>query len=164
MARWQAFEDYKKRYSWLDDDQQFIGSSCLVLNNRGHRVFSAHTATEASSAHRRQSIDLNCDGQLTDTHGIELIPSYGPSGKKLCDVGSAYGRDAAVLHKTDQGLGVTLCGQKPILPSVCAAEVDIILGKGSRPDRNRRTLKDTVLALRTEYARERRRAWQKARA
>jgi len=140
----------------LDDDQQFHRLIVPVLTNRGHRVFSAHTGTEASSAVASQPIDLIIvDGQLTDTTGIDWITELRAGGNQaLVMFVSAYWRDAQSYHKLTKELGVTLVLHKPILASIFAAEVDILLGKGSLPGQESTDFEDTLLALRTEYARE----------
>lgn len=140
----------------LDDDQQFHRLIVPVLTNRGHRVFSVHTGTEASAAIKAQSIDLIIvDGQLTDTTGIDWIASLRAGGNDaMVMFVSAYWRDAQSFHKLTKELGVTLVLHKPILPLVFAAEVDILLGKGAAPGQESTDFEDTLLALRSEYARE----------
>lgn len=141
----------------LDDDPQFHRLIVPVLTNRGHRVLSAHTGTEATAmVQSERSIDLAIvDGQLTDTNGIDWITEFRAAGHDaLVMFVSAYWRDAASYHKLTKELAVTIVLHKPILAAVFAAEVDMLLGKSQMPAQDNVDFEDTLLALRTEYARE----------
>lgn len=140
----------------LDDDPQFHRLIVPVLTSRGHRVLSAHTGKEASALVREETIDLAIvDGQLTDTNGIDWIAGFRAKGHQaLVMFVSAYWRDAQSYHKLTKELGVTLVLHKPILATVFAAEVDMLLGKNPVGGQEAHDFEDTLLALRTEYARE----------
>lgn len=141
----------------LDDDPQFHRLIVPVLTNRGHRVLSAHTGTEATAmVERERGIDLAIvDGQLTDTNGLDWITEFREAGHDaLIMFVSAYWRDAASYHKLTKELAVTMVLHKPILAAVFAAEVDMLLGKSQVPAQDNVDFEDTLLALRTEYARE----------
>jgi diguanylate cyclase (GGDEF)-like protein len=141
----------------LDDDPQFHRLVVPFLTGRGHRVISAHAGREASAIIEREKVDLSIvDGQLPDVTGLDWIASVRAQGcQMLIMFVSAYWRDAASYHKLTKELGVAIVLHKPVLASVFAAEVDILLGRsaalgeGSRDD-----LEDTLLALRADYAGE----------
>ncbi len=142
----------------LDDDPQFHRLIVPVLKSRGHRVLQAHSGQEASSIVEREKLDLIIvDGQLPDCNGIEWIAR---SRAKDDRVGlifvSAYWRDAQSYHKLTKELGVSLVLHKPIIPSVFAAEVDILFGHKSPSVEPApvEDIEDTLLVLRSEYARE----------
>jgi diguanylate cyclase (GGDEF)-like protein len=139
----------------LDDDPLFHRLIVPVLTNRGHRVLSAHTAKEATTLVSNNKIDLAIvDGQLPDANGINWIAEFRSAGNDaLTMFVSAHWRDAQSYHRLTKELGVTLVLHKPILAAVFAAEVDMILGKGSAGQETT-DFEDTLLALRTEYARE----------
>lgn len=141
----------------VDDDPQFHALVVPVLTNRGHRLLSAHKGDEALRMLDAEVIDLAIvDGQLPDMTGIELITDLRSRGKQtLCMFVSAYWRDAQSYHKLTKELAVSLVLHKPVLASVFASEVDMLLGKvPGFSDPGQRDFEDTLLALRAEYARE----------
>ena len=140
----------------LDDDPQFHKLIVPVLTGRGHRVLSAHTGSEASELVSRDSIDLAIvDGQLPDVTGIDWITNLRAKGSNIIIMFvSAYWRDAQSYHKLTKELNVSLVLHKPVLASVFAAEVDMLLGKNPAAAAHTHDVEDTLLALRSEYARE----------
>jgi diguanylate cyclase (GGDEF)-like protein len=151
-----ASEDFKTILV-LDDDPQFHKLVVPVLTRRGHRVLSAHLGAEARILIDQEKIDLAIvDGQLPDITGIEWTANVREAGHKMLIMFvSAYWRDAQSYHKLTKELGVSLVLHKPIIASVFAAEVDILLGKtASYGEPAQRDFEDTLLALRAEYARE----------
>ena len=140
----------------LDDDPQFHKLIVPVLTGRGHRVLSAHTGSEASEFVSKDSIDLAIvDGQLPDITGIDWIINLRAQGSGIIIMFvSAYWRDAQSYHKLTKELNVSLVLHKPVLASVFAAEVDMLLGKNPGSAAQTHDVEDTLLALRSEYARE----------
>jgi diguanylate cyclase (GGDEF)-like protein len=139
----------------LDDDPQFHKLVVPVLTYRGHKVVSAHRADEASELMKSNKVDLAIvDGQLPDKTGIDWITEVRSRGvTALIMFVSAYWRDAQSYHKLTKELGVSLVLHKPVMASVFAAEVDILLGRAA-DDSSQRDFEDTLLALRSEYAQE----------
>lgn len=142
----------------LDDDPQFHKLVVPVLTNRGHRVLSAHTGKEANAVLLDEHFDLMIvDGQLPDVTGLEWIAELRKAGHQaLVMFVSAYWRDAASYHKLTKELAVSLVLHKPVMTSVFAAEVDILLGKSSAYNTSGQDseIEDTLLSLRSEYAKE----------
>jgi len=139
----------------LDDDPQFHKLVVPVLTYRGHKVLSAHRADEACQLMKSNKVDLAIvDGQLPDKTGIDWITDVRSRGvTALIMFVSAYWRDAQSYHKLTKELGVSLVLHKPVMASVFAAEVDILLGRAGE-DSPQRDFEDTLLALRSEYAQE----------
>jgi diguanylate cyclase (GGDEF)-like protein len=142
----------------LDDDPQFHKLIVPVLESRGHRVLSAHTACEADNLLKQETkFDLLVvDGQLPDTSGIDWIESIRSAGNTMDLIFvSAYWRDAQSYHKLTKELGVSFVLHKPVIPSVFVAEVDLLLGKAPGDHEAKvENVEDTLLALRAEYAKE----------
>jgi DNA-binding response OmpR family regulator len=142
----------------LDDDPHFHKLVVPFLIGRGHKVLSAHSGKQASELMTSEKeVDLVIvDGQLPDANGLDWIAALRASGNRsLVMFVSAYWRDAQSYHKLTKELAVSLVLHKPVMPSVFAAEVDLLLGKTSAlGDGTKSDLEDTLLALRAEYARE----------
>lgn len=141
----------------LDDDPQFHKLVVPFLVSRGHKVLSAHSGRQGAELMDREKVDLAIvDGSLPDQTGLEWITGLRATGARpLLMFVSAYWRDAQSYHKLTKELGVSLVLHKPVMPSVFAAEVDLLLGKtAALGDGAKRDLEDTLLALRAEYATE----------